>query len=261
VPIEWEQVDVTGVESGDKHTEDLFEQSIASIKRNKLALKGILHTPIERSGHNSFNVAMRQELDAYASVVLIKNIPGLETRHKNVDLCIIRENTEGEYSGLEHQSVSGVVESLKIITRTKSERIAKFACAFAIANNRKKVTAIHKANIMKLADGLFRNTVKRVAEDYPTLEYNDMIVDNASMQAVSRPQQFDVMVMPNLYGGKFSTSAALPCANKLRYLDEHRSGPRWRPWCRAWLQHGSRRRHLRARVSSCRSRHQGQRPG
>lgn len=203
VPVEWEQIDVTGVETGDKHPEDLFQQAISSLKRNKLGLKGILHTPVQRSGHQSFNVAMRQELDAYASVVLIKNIPGLETRHKGVDLCIVRENTEGEYSGLEHQSVPGVVESLKIITRTKAERIAKFACAFAIANNRKKITAIHKANIMKLADGLFRNTVKRVAEDYPTLEYSDMIVDNASMQAVSRPQQFDVMVMPNLYGSAY----------------------------------------------------------
>ena len=123
-------------------------------------------------------------------------------------MCIIRENTEGEYSGLEHQSVSGVVESLKIITRAKSERIAKFAFSFALANNRKKVTCIHKANIMKLADGLFRNTFKRVAEDYPTLETNDMIVDNASMQCVSRPQQFDVMVMPNLYGGILSNIGA-----------------------------------------------------
>jgi len=140
--------------------------------------------------------------------VLIKNIPGYETRHKNVDLCIIRENTEGEYSGLEHQSVSGVVESLKIITRAKSERIAKFAFAFALANNRQKVTCIHKANIMKLADGLFRNTFKKVAEDYPTLTSNDMIVDNASMQCVSKPQQFDVMVMPNLYGGILSNIGA-----------------------------------------------------
>ena len=201
VPIEWEQVDVSGVDEGDRHSEDLFHESISSLRRNKLGLKGILHTPIERSGHQSFNVALRQELDIYASVVLVKNIPGLVTRHKNVDLCIVRENTEGEYSGLEHQSVSGVVESLKIITRAKSERIAKFAFSFALANNRKKVTCIHKANIMKLADGLFRNTVKKVGEDYPSLEVNDMIVDNASMQAVSRPQQFDVMVMPNLYGG------------------------------------------------------------
>ncbi|KAJ8112084.1 hypothetical protein OPT61_g5461 [Boeremia exigua] len=208
VPIEWEQVDVSGVDSGNVHSEELLRESIASLKRNKLGLKGILHTPVERSGHRSFNVALRQELDIYASIVLLKNIPGYATRHKDIDFCIIRENTEGEYSGLEHQSVSGVVESLKIITREKSERIAKFAFAFALANNRKKVTCIHKANIMKLADGLFRNTVKRVGEDYPTLETNDMIVDNASMQCVSRPQQFDVMVMPNLYGGILSNIGA-----------------------------------------------------
>ncbi|RAL62542.1 hypothetical protein DID88_005107 [Monilinia fructigena] len=208
VPVEWEQVDVSGVETGDKHSEDLFRESIASLKRNKLGLKGILHTPVERSGHQSFNVALRQELDIYASIVLIKNIPGYKTRHDNVDLCIIRENTEGEYSGLEHQSVPGVVESLKIITRAKSERIAKFAFSFALANNRKKVTCIHKANIMKLADGLFRKTFNDVAKEYPTLEINDMIVDNASMQCVSRPQQFDVMVMPNLYGGILSNVGA-----------------------------------------------------
>ncbi len=163
---------------------------------------------MERSGHQSFNVALRQELDIYASIVLIKNIPGYKTRHDNVDLCIIRENTEGEYSGLEHQSVSGVIESLKIITRAKSERIAKFAFSFALANHRSKVTCIHKANIMKLADGLFRDTFHKVAQDYPTLEVSDMIVDNASMQAVSRPQQFDVMVMPNLYGGILSNVGA-----------------------------------------------------
>ncbi|KAJ5961081.1 uncharacterized protein N7479_008231 [Penicillium vulpinum] len=208
VPIEWEQVDVSGVDAGNKHSEELFRESLSSLKRNKLGLKGILHTPIERSGHQSFNVALRQELDIYASISLIKNIPGYETRHKNVDLCIIRENTEGEYSGLEHQSVNGVVESLKIITRAKSERIARFAFSFALANNRKKVTCIHKANIMKLADGLFRSTFHKVAEEYPTLEVEDMIVDNASMQAVSRPQQFDVMVMPNLYGGILSNVGA-----------------------------------------------------
>ncbi|KAI2614730.1 isocitrate dehydrogenase subunit 1 [Hypoxylon fragiforme] len=209
VPIDWEQVDVSGVESGSPGSlEDMFRESVASLKRNKLALKGILHTPISRSGHQSFNVAMRQELDIYASISLIKNIPGYNTRHKDVDLCIIRENTEGEYSGLEHQSVPGVVESLKIITRAKSERIAKFAFSFALANNRKKVTCIHKANIMKLADGLFRSTFQKTALEYPTLETNDMIVDNASMQCVSRPQQFDVMVMPNLYGGILSNIGA-----------------------------------------------------
>ncbi|KAF4127033.1 isocitrate dehydrogenase (NAD+) [Geosmithia morbida] len=207
VPIEWEQVAVSGIEDAGR-TEAAFNESVASLKRNKLGLKGILHTPISRSGHQSFNVAMRQELDIYASISLIKNIPGYATRHRDVDLCIIRENTEGEYSGLEHQSVDGVVESLKIITRAKSERIAKFAFAFALANGRSKVTCIHKANIMKLADGLFRSTFHEIAKDYPTLEVNDMIVDNASMQAVSKPQQFDVMVMPNLYGGILSNIGA-----------------------------------------------------
>ena len=208
VPVEWEQVEVTGLLDGATRSEEAFRQSVASLKRNKLGLKGILHTPVSGSGHTSFNVAMRQELDIYASISLIKNIPGYETRHKDVDLCIIRENTEGEYSGLEHQSVDGVVESLKIITRAKSERIAKFAFSFALANGRSKVTCIHKANIMKLADGLFRSTFHNVAKEYPSLEVNDMIVDNASMQAVSRPQQFDVMVMPNLYGGILSNIGA-----------------------------------------------------
>lgn len=210
VPIQWEQIDVSGVEESAPtgRTEELFRESVTSLQRNKLGLKGILHTPISRSGHQSFNVAMRQELDIYASISLIKNIPGYDTRHKNVDLCIIRENTEGEYSGLEHQSVPGVVESLKIITRAKSERIAKFAFSFALANNRKKVTCIHKANIMKLADGLFRRTFHEVAEEFPTIKSDDMIVDNASMQCVSRPQQFDVLVMPNLYGGILSNIGA-----------------------------------------------------
>jgi isocitrate dehydrogenase (NAD+) len=208
VPVEWDQVDVTGVVTGNKYSEDLYRQSVASLKRNKVGLKGILYTPVERSGHQSFNVALRQDLDIYASVVLIKNMPGYLTRHSNVDMCIIRENTEGEYSGLEHQPVPGVVESLKIITKMKSERISKFAFSFATANQRKKVTCIHKANIMKLADGLFRNTFMEIAKDYPQLEVNDLIVDTASMQAVSRPQQFDVLVMPNLYGSILSNIGA-----------------------------------------------------
>ncbi|KAK4647947.1 isocitrate dehydrogenase (NAD(+)) idh1 [Podospora pseudopauciseta] len=210
VPVTWEQIEVSGLSDATPtgRTEEAFADAVASLKRNKLGLKGILHTPISRSGHQSFNVAMRQELDIYASISLIKNIPGLKTRHDGIDLAIIRENTEGEYSGLEHQSVPGVVESLKIITRAKSERIAKFAFSFALANHRKKVTCIHKANIMKLADGLFRNTFQTLSKQYPMLECNDMIVDNASMQCVSKPQQFDVMVMPNLYGGILSNIAA-----------------------------------------------------
>ncbi|KAA8897203.1 hypothetical protein FN846DRAFT_893112 [Sphaerosporella brunnea] len=208
VPVDWEQIDVTGLQTGTVDPEVLFRESVNSLKRNKVGLKGILYTPVERSGHQSWNVALRQELDIYASVVMIKNMPGYQTRHSNVDMCIIRENTEGEYSGLEHQSVPGVVESLKIVTKMKSERIAKFAFSFATANSRKKVTCIHKANIMKLADGLFRRTFHEVSKQYPQLEVNDMIVDNASMQAVSKPQQFDVLVMPNLYGSILSNIGA-----------------------------------------------------
>ncbi|TEB35681.1 isocitrate dehydrogenase [Coprinellus micaceus] len=206
-PIEWEQYDVSGVSSSG---EALFKQAMDSLKRNKVGLKGILFTPISQSGHISWNVAMRQQLDIYASVVLCKSLPGFPTRHPNVDFAIIRENTEGEYSGLEHQSYPGVVENLKISTRAKAERISRFAFDFALKNGRKKVTCVHKANIMKLGDGLFLNTFRRVAEDYKSMgiEFNDMIVDNTSMQLVARPGQFDVMVMPNLYGAIVSNIGA-----------------------------------------------------
>ncbi|KAG9093438.1 isocitrate dehydrogenase (NAD(+)) idh1 [Ceratobasidium sp. UAMH 11750] len=181
-----------------------------SLKRNKVGLKGILYTPIDRSGHNSWNVAMRQQLDIYASVVLCKSIRGFPTRHAGVDFAIIRENTEGEYAGLEHQSYPGVVENLKVTTRAKSERIIRFAFDFALKNGRKKVTCVHKANIMKLGDGLFLNTFRQVAEEYKSsgIEFNDMIVDNTSMQLVAKPGQFDVMVMPNLYGAIISNIGA-----------------------------------------------------
>ncbi|KAI9010515.1 hypothetical protein CLU79DRAFT_773374 [Phycomyces nitens] len=207
VPVEWEQFDLSGhVDLNDK----LMKETLASLRRNKVGLKGILYTPVSRLGHASFNVSMRKDLDIYASTSLVRNIPGVPSRFKNIDLAIIRENTEGEYSGLEHQSIPGIVESLKIVTRTKTERIARFAFDFALKNNRKKVTCIHKANIMKLGDGLFLNTCREVAKEYSTngIEFNDMIVDNASMQLVSRPQQFDVMVMPNLYGSILSNIGA-----------------------------------------------------
>ncbi|KAG6890537.1 isocitrate dehydrogenase (NAD(+)) idh1 [Termitomyces sp. T32_za158] len=206
-PIEWEQYDVSGMSSSG---EALFKQAMESLKRNRVGLKGILFTPISQSGHISWNVAMRQQLDIYASVVLCKSLPGFPTRHSNVDFAIIRENTEGEYSGLEHQSYPGVVESLKVSTRAKAERISRFAFDFALKNNRKKVTCVHKANIMKLGDGLFLNTFRRVAEEYKSsgIESNDMIVDNTSMQLVARPGQFDVMVMPNLYGAIVSNIGA-----------------------------------------------------
>ncbi|KAH9006806.1 hypothetical protein EDB86DRAFT_2868406 [Lactarius hatsudake] len=206
-PIEWEQYDVSGMSSSG---EALFKQAMESLKRNKVGLKGILFTPISKSGHISWNVAMRQQLDIYASVVLCKSLPGVPTRHSDVDFALIRENTEGEYSGLEHQSYPGVVESLKVSTRAKAERISRFAFDFALRNNRKKVTCVHKANIMKLGDGLFLNTFRRVAEEYRSsgIEFNDMIVDNTSMQLVAKPTQFDVMVMPNLYGAIVSNIGA-----------------------------------------------------
>ncbi|KAF8605527.1 hypothetical protein BDV93DRAFT_543554 [Ceratobasidium sp. AG-I] len=206
-PIEWEQYDVSGLSSAG---ESLFKEAMESLKRNKVGLKGILYTPIDRSGHNSWNVAMRQQLDIYASVVLCKSIRGFPTRHNNVDFAIIRENTEGEYAGLEHQSYPGVVENLKVTTRAKSDRIIRFAFDFALKNNRKKVTCVHKANIMKLGDGLFLNTFRQVAEEYKSsgIQFNDMIVDNTSMQLVAKPSQFDVMVMPNLYGAIVSNIGA-----------------------------------------------------
>lgn len=206
-PIEWEQYDVSGLSSSG---ETLFKEAMESLKRNRVGLKGILYTPIDRSGHNSWNVAMRQQLDIYASVVLCKSIRGFPTRHNNVDFAIIRENTEGEYAGLEHQSYPGVVESLKVTTRNKSERIIRFAFDFALKNDRKKVTCVHKANIMKLGDGLFLNTFRQVAEEYKSsgIQFNDMIVDNTSMQLVAKPTQFDVMVMPNLYGAIVSNIGA-----------------------------------------------------
>ncbi|KTW31412.1 isocitrate dehydrogenase, NAD-dependent [Pneumocystis carinii B80] len=227
VPVDFEQIDVTGKIKPDEEN-DLFKQGIESLKRNKIGLKGILYTPLDCSDHSSFNVSLRkvQDLDVYANLTLIKNIPGCKTPHNNVDFVIIRENTEGEYSGLEHQSVPGVVESLKIITRIKSERISRFAFDFALKNNRKKVTVVHKANIMKLGDGLFRKTFFEIAKDYPQIEATDLIVDNASMQAVSNPQKFDVLVTPNLYGSILSNIGAalvggpglIPSAN---YGDEY----------------------------------------
>lgn len=203
VPINWEVVDVSGLSEDHQGV----TEAVNSLKRNKVGLKGILYTPTNKT-HKSLNVALRKELDIYASLVLIKNIPGVKSRLDGIDFALVRENTEGEYSGLEHQSVPGVVESLKIMTRFKSERIAKFAFDFAKKNNRQLVTAIHKANIMKLGDGLFRTTVKDVGQDYPGIEVNDLIVDNASMQAVAKPQQFDVLVTPNLYGSILSNIGA-----------------------------------------------------
>ncbi|KAI9127632.1 hypothetical protein K1719_000625 [Acacia pycnantha] len=183
------------------------QEVLDSIRKNKVCLKGGLRTPVG-GGVSSLNVQLRKELDLYASLVNCFNLPGLPTRHEGVDIVVVRENTEGEYSGLEHEVVPGVVESLKVMTKFCSERIAKYAFEYAYLNNRKKVTAVHKANIMKLADGLFLESCREVASKYPGIKYNEIIVDNCCMQLVSKPEQFDVMVTPNLYGNLVANTAA-----------------------------------------------------
>ncbi|KAG9446506.1 hypothetical protein H6P81_012634 [Aristolochia fimbriata] len=183
------------------------QEVMDSIRKNKVCLKGGLATPVG-GGVSSLNMQLRKELDIFASLVHCFNVKGIPTRHDNVDIVVIRENTEGEYSGLEHEVVPGVVESLKVITKFCSERIAKYAFEYAHLNNRKKVTAVHKANIMKLADGLFLESCREVASHYSGIEYNEIIVDNCCMQLVSKPEQFDVMVTPNLYGNLVANTAA-----------------------------------------------------
>lgn len=179
-----------------------LEDVVASIQKNKICLKGILATPdYSRTGElQTLNMKLRTELDLFANVVHVRSLPGVKTRHNNIDTVIIREQTEGEYSALEHESVDGVVECLKIITAKKSMRIAKFAFDYATKNGRKKVTCVHKANIMKLGDGLFLRSCEEISKLYPRIQFEKMIVDNTTMQLVSNPHQFDVMVTPNLYG-------------------------------------------------------------
>ncbi|WVZ23700.1 hypothetical protein V8G54_002244 [Vigna mungo] len=186
-PVYFEKFEVHG------NMKSVPQEVLESIRKNQVCLKGGLITPVG-GGVSSLNVQLRKELDLYASLVNCFNLPGLTTRHNNVDIVVIRENTEGEYSGLEHEVIPGVVESLKVITKFCSERIAKYAFEYAYLNNRKTVTAVHKANIMKLADGLFLESCREVATNYPGIKYNEIIVDNCCMQLVSKPQQFDVMV-------------------------------------------------------------------
>ncbi|KAL1020928.1 hypothetical protein UPYG_G00006520 [Umbra pygmaea] len=203
VPVDFEVVNVSS------STEDDINNAITAIRRNGVALKGnieTLHTL--PASHKSRNNLLRTSLDLYANVMHCKSLPGVQTRHNNIDIIIIRENTEGEYSSLEHESVSGVVECLKIITRTNSLRIAEYAFKLAREKGRKRVTAVHKANIMKLGDGLFLQCCREVAAGYPDITFDAMIVDNTTMQLVSKPQQFDVMVMPNLYGNVVSNVCA-----------------------------------------------------
>lgn len=198
VEIRWEN-QILGVQAQEKFGTTLPEEAIESIKRNKVALKGPQMTPVGK-GFTSVNVGLRRALDLYANVRPVKALPGVPCRYPDLDLVIVRENTEGLYSGLEHVVVPGVVESLKVITEKASTRICRYAFEFARDNGRKKVTAVHKANIMKASDGLFLECFYTVAKEFPGIEADDKIIDNCCMQLVMRPEQFDVMVMENLYG-------------------------------------------------------------
>uniref|UniRef100_A0A8B9LN07 Isocitrate dehydrogenase [NAD] subunit, mitochondrial n=1 Tax=Astyanax mexicanus TaxID=7994 RepID=A0A8B9LN07_ASTMX len=205
VPVDFEVVTV----DSSVVSEDEINNAVTAIRRNGVALKGNIETNHNLPpSHKSRNNLLRTSLDLYANVMHCQTLPGVQTRHKDIDIIIIRENTEGEYSSLEHENVPGVVESLKIITRVNSLRIAEYAFKLAREKGRRRVTAVHKANIMKLGDGLFLQCCKEVAAGYPDIAFDNMIVDNTTMQLVSKPQQFDVMVMPNLYGNVVSNVCA-----------------------------------------------------
>merc|ERR1712110_45710 len=197
-PINFEQHQISEIQGfSDNQKSDLLD----NINKNKLILQGhILAGKKQKMGEKlSLQMQIQRDLDTFARVSHVRSFDGVNTRYKNVDIIIVRENTEGEYCGEEHESIPGVVESLKLTTRAKCERVAHFAFDYALRHDRKKVTCVHKANIMKKGDGLFRSVCTEVAKKYPTIQFEDMIVDNTCMQLVSNPYQFDVMVTPNLY--------------------------------------------------------------
>jgi isocitrate dehydrogenase (NAD+) len=196
--IEWER-HIAGAEALEKYGNPLPPEVLESIRRNGLALKGPVTTQVG-GGFKSINVQLRQELDLYANLRPSRSLPSIASRFEGVDIIVVRENTEDLYAGLEHVVVPGVVESLKIITEKASLRIARFAYEYARRHGRKRVTAVHKANIMKLSDGLFLDCVRRVAVEYPEIRSDDKIVDNMCMQLVMRPEEWDVLLLENLYG-------------------------------------------------------------
>lgn len=208
VKIDWETAELSA-EIIEKTGASLPQYVLDSLERTGVGLKGPVTTPVA-GGFRSVNVELRKRLDLFANVRPVFTLPGLKTRYQdvNIDMVIFRENTEDLYSGLEHEVVKDVVESLKIITRYASLRIANYAFAYARKNRRKKVTAVHKANIMKLSDGLFIRCCREVATEYPDIAYNELIVDNAAMQLVMRPETFDILLLPNLYGDIVSDLAA-----------------------------------------------------
>ncbi|MDQ1523951.1 MAG: isocitrate dehydrogenase [Pyrinomonadaceae bacterium] len=198
VEVAWE-THYAGAQALEKFGETLPADLLESIQRNKVALKGPITTPVGK-GFTSVNVGLRKALDLYANLRPVRALPNVPSRYPELDLVVVRENTEDLYSGIELVVVPGVVESIKIITEKASTRIAKYAFEYARREGRKKVTAVHKANIMKLSDGLFLDCFRNVAKDYPEIEADDKIVDNACMQLVMRPEQFDIMLLENLYG-------------------------------------------------------------
>jgi isocitrate dehydrogenase (NAD+) len=204
--FEWETIQA-GAEAYEKYKEYIPKELSASIERTRVALKGPITTPVG-GGFGSINVKLRKQFDLYANFRPVRNLPHIPTRYPDIDLIIIRENTEGLYSGLEHEVVPGVVESLKIMTDKACTRIARFAFEYARKNQRKKVHAIHKANIMKLSDGLFLRCSRNIAKEYPDVTYAEHIVDNTCMQLVMNPYQYDVLVMENLYGDIISDLCA-----------------------------------------------------
>jgi isocitrate dehydrogenase (NAD+) len=198
VGIEWEKVEA-GEVAQKKHGTVLPEEVIESIKKNRVAIKGPVGTPVGE-GFKSVSVKLRRDLNLYANLRPIRSLEGVKSKYRDIDLIVVRENTEGLYSGIEHEVVPGVVESLKIITEKASTKIARYAFSYARAKNRKKIAAIHKANIMKLSDGLFLRCAQKVSKNYPEIEYDELIVDNACMQLILNPYQFDVLLLENLYG-------------------------------------------------------------
>ncbi|HEX8291379.1 MAG TPA: isocitrate dehydrogenase (NAD(+)) [Pyrinomonadaceae bacterium] len=198
VDIKWE-THYAGAQALEKFGSTLPDDLLESIKRNRVALKGPITTPVGK-GFTSVNVGLRKALDLYANLRPVRALPNVPARYPELDLVVVRENTEDLYAGIEHVVVPGVVESIKVITEKASTRIARYAFEFARREGRKKVTAVHKANIMKLSDGLFLDCFRKVAANYPDIEADDKIVDNACMQLVMRPEQFDIMLLENLYG-------------------------------------------------------------
>lgn len=198
VKVHWE-THYAGAQALEKFGTTLPEELLESIKRNKVALKGPVTTPVGK-GFTSVNVGLRKALDLYANLRPVRALPNVPCRYPELDLIVVRENTEDLYSGIEHVVVPGVVESIKVITEKASTRVSLFAFEYARKEKRRKVTAVHKANIMKLSDGLFLDCFYNVSKDYSDIEADDKIVDNACMQLVMRPEQFDIMLLENLYG-------------------------------------------------------------